>query len=141
MTKTRTKTDAKGAIARITTAQHVPATRVLDDAEFAIGKVAHQGDVYVHRVQDDHARGTLLGSRKLAIGEGVGSQHFAEGDVQVFAGTTAPEWAPDALLGPVVVARKPWRVTHPVHAEFVLPAGTYQVTHQLDWDHRARVVD
>ena len=77
----------------------------------------------------------------MAIGEGEGSNHFAEGDVMVYAGVQAPPWAPNALLGPVVVAKVAWRNTHTTHPHFHNPAGTYQVTHQLNWRTQQRVVD
>lgn len=108
-----------------------------------IGRAIHQGDVYVRRVPDDHPRGAALGTRQVAVGEGVGSRHVAEGEgVEVFAGD--PACAPALLpkmsgsrerrlcLGPVVVATGTWCLTHPKHAHHRLPAGTYQVTYQLD---------
>jgi hypothetical protein len=121
-------------------------TKLVDDANekavsstrnvhaIKIGQLIHQGDVYVHRVADDHPRGKVVGSHKLAIGEGEGSNHFAEGaSVVCHEGTTVPEWlARGTFLGPVVVATDRWMVTHPKHACYSMPAGTYQVAHQMD---------
>lgn len=117
--------------------------------DIKVGQAIHQGDIYVHRVRADHPRGKLLGNCKLAIGQGEGSNHLAEGDaVQVFAGeklppgVTEPDWMRRGdLLGPVVVAEKLWVNTHPVHAHTCLPAGTFQVTYQADFRTQQRVVD
>jgi hypothetical protein len=55
---------------------------------------------------------------------------------------TPPEWADAAqMLGPVVVACGPWTVTHPKHSHHDMPAGTYQVTYQLDRQTHRRVED
>ena len=110
---------------------------------------ASQGDVYVHRVADDHPRGAMLGTRQVAVGTNAGARHVAEGDgVRVHAGVslppdlTCPDWArPEDMLGPVVVAGGPWTLTHPEHAHHALPAGTWQVTYQLDFSTRRRVQD
>lgn len=124
------------------------AVRIYRSDEVAVGAVIHQGDVYLHRVADDHPHGKVLGTRKLAIGQGEGSNHMAEGeDVEVFAGTSLPPTmkVPSAvaalLIGPVVVARESWRNSHTTHADHVLPAGTYQVTYQLDMLTQTRVQD
>jgi len=114
-----------------------------------VGKVLHQGDVYIHRVEDDHPHGAPLGTRKVAVGEGIGSNHIAEGDgVEVYVGERIPVWvdfgADDlnaACRGPVVVALKAWTLTHPRHPHHVIPAGTYQVTYQIDLRTRERVME
>jgi len=123
-----------------------PAERVTE--RLAIGKTVHQGDVYLHRVAADHPRGVERGSRQVAVGTTVGSRHIAEGELKVFEGEQlpaylkAPEWcAKGDLLGPVVVAAKPWLLTHPEHAAHRIPAGTFQVTYQADYATRRRVQD
>jgi hypothetical protein len=115
----------------------VSSTREIRSIE--IGQLIHQGDVYVHRVAGNHPRGKVLGGNKLAIGEGEGSNHFAEGaSVVCYVGTKVPEWCRrGTFLGPVVVATDRWMVTHPKHACFSMPPGVYQVTHQMD----ARTLD
>jgi hypothetical protein len=45
------------------------------------------------------------------------------------------------LVGPLVVSKDRFELTHPEHAHFSLPAGTYQVIYQGDWQgqmNRAR---
>ncbi len=146
MTKTITMQEA---IKAVTESKPDHAVRHLTDKEIPIGKAIHQGDVYLFRVAASHTRGKKLGTRKLAIGQGDGSHHMAEGDaLEVFAGAELPEWVnepgwmtPGQMLGPVVVAKKRWRNTHPVHGHFDLPAGTYQTTYQADYRTQQRVVD
>lgn len=114
-----------------------------------VGHAVQQGDVYLHRVEDAHPRGAELGTRQVAVGTTVGSRHVAAGEgVEVFAGVELPSWVTpreefgaSAYLGPVVVARGPWMLTHPEHAHHALPSGTYQVTYQIDERTRRRVED
>lgn len=134
-------------LASITDAPVVHAVR--DCRDLQIGQCVHQGDIYLHRVPDSHPRGALLGTRKLAVGQGEGSNHMAEGDgVSVYAGVAAPKGfsAPDGidvqdLLGPVVVADADWLNTHTTHAHHQLGCGTFQVTYQADLLTMRRVVD
>ena len=113
-----------------------------------IGSVLHQGDVYLHRVSDDHPRGNVLGTRKIAIGEGVGSHHIVKGDVEVFAGTALPQWVDfhdedlnRACLGPVVIAKEKFLLTHPRHPHHRISACVYQTTYQIDMVTRRRIED
>lgn len=134
------------AIKKIETAKPSLEVRVCCAAK--LGTVLHQGDVYLHRVSDDHPRGKALGTRQVAVGTTVGSRHVVEGDVQVFEGTQLPkgveepEWcAPGSLLGPVVVAKSTATLTHPEHAHHRFPAGVWQVTYQADYSTQRRVAD
>jgi hypothetical protein len=124
-----------------------------------LGQVIHQGDVYLHRVPENHPHGERLGTRQVAIGDTVGARHVVEGNVEVFKGTRFPDamrdllWAPRAprlgelgpvdpldptqssfgfLCGPLVVAYDSFYLTHPEHAKHELPAGVYQVTYQQE---------
>jgi hypothetical protein len=130
-----------------------PAPALRDARRLSLHQVAHQGDVYLHRVSEDHPRGAELGTKQVAIGDTKGSRHVVVGPVQVFAGLllpprfVAPDWldgaAPeDIFLGPVVVvaAGEEAVLTHPEHAHHNL-CGTYQVTYQADARARARVRD
>lgn len=110
--------------------------------EIKVGQVVRQGDIYVHCVEARHARGKKTENRQLAMGKSRGSRHVAEGTVEVFEGTTAPEWCRrGTFLGPVIVAAQPFTITHPEHAYVELPAGVYQVTHQMDARTADRVLD
>jgi len=106
-----------------------------------VGQVGRQGDIYIHRVPNDHERGLELKTRQLALGESMGSRHIAEAPAKVCEGTEAPGWAQTELLGPCIVAELPFTVSHPEHAHIDLPAGVYQVTHQMDARTRKRVID
>lgn len=114
-----------------------------------VGQAIHQGDVYVHRVPDFHPRGKPTGERQVAVGTTVGARHVAEGEaVIVHEGrqypegfTAPPDMEENEMLGPVVKSTEAWTLTHPEHAHHRLPAGTYQVTYQLDPQTRRRVLD
>lgn len=145
-----TTTDTAKTIETVTTHKADQDVRVCRRIE--IGRVAaHQGDVYVHRVADDQPRGKPWGTKQVAVGNQVGARHVAEGeDVHVYAGDPSsaaalmPKFSDDqreACLGPVVVAKSEWTLTHPEHAHHRLPAGTYQVTYQWDAQTMARVAD
>lgn len=122
----------KEVIETITTEAQVKKSQEVRVVEsMAIGKVVRQGDIYLHRVSDDHLHGAPA-PRQLVQGFTQGSRHVAEAPAQVFEGKQAPEWAPRALVGPVIVTRNRLRVTHPEHAWVDLPVGTYQVTFQRD---------
>lgn len=108
----------------------------------AIGGVVRQGDIYLHRVADKHPRGKARKSRQLALGNTMGSRHVAAAPAKVFEGTAKPDWCEArTFLGPCIVSDKPFTVTHPEHAHVELPAGTYQVTHQMDARTMERVRD
>ncbi len=109
-----------------------------------IGKIVRQGDIYIHRVDDKHKRGEEAGSRQLAIGESMGSRHIAEAPSMIFQGAAAPEWYTNRftpLLGPCIVSKERFVITHPEHAHVDLPAGTYQITHQMDARTQRRAID
>lgn len=107
----------------------------------AVGKVVRQGDIYIHRVEDSHKCGKKTDNHQLALGTTQGSRHVAEAHAEIFEGTTAPEWAPRAFLGPLVKSTVAFKITHPEHAHVNLPAGTYQITHQMDARTLERVRD
>lgn len=123
-------TEALERVALEATQKHVQETRVVK--RMAVGQVARQGDIYLHRVADDHAHGRKLDVRQLAPGVTTGSRHVAESPARVHDGAALPAWAPRALLGPCVVSKKRFTVSHPEHAHVSLPAGRYQVTYQRD---------
>lgn len=109
----------------------------------AVGKHVRQGDIYICRVADTHARGEEQKDRQLAQGESRGSRHIAEAPAKVYAGTTAPANALNSrlFLGPCVVSESPFMISHPEHANVILTAGTYQIVHQMDALTLKRVQD
>lgn len=121
--------------------QNVKAVRVIKKC--SIGQGYRQGDISVLRVADNHPRGAKLGHRKLAIGQGEGSNHFAEGEIELFEGTAVPDFVErGTFLGPLIVAPKGFKNTHPKHAHFDMQqGGTFQVLHQMDCRTLQRVKD
>lgn len=146
MNATQTIEEAVGLVAK-----HPADTELRIARRLEIGGVLHQGDVYLHRVADDHPRGKLLGTRQVAVGTTIGSRHVMEGSgVEVFEGKKLPPsvkvmaWCREQdLLGPVVVVTQEATLTHPEHAHHRPPtaSGTYQVTYQADFATRRRVMD
>lgn len=131
-------TNTKALIERITrqSEQHTADLRVL--TELSIHQMVRQGDIYIQRVADTYGRGERTEDRQLAPGNTKGSRHVVEGAV-VYRPTE--EQGRDPMHGPVVVADAPWRVTHPEHCDYELPAGTYRVGYQMDPRTRERVMD
>jgi hypothetical protein len=138
--KVETAQEAQELIEREAKVKAVAEIRVIPTME--VGQVVRQGDIYIHRVKDDFAHGFETGTRQLALGETVGSRHVAEEPALVFRGVRVPEWCDrDTLLGPCLMAKKRFKVVHPEHAHVDLPAGTYQVTHQMDARTKKAVID
>lgn len=141
----KTKESVGDAVARLikeADEKSINSIRVVRKME--AGQVVRQGDVYLHRVRDDHPHGKKLaeGKIQLALGQSVGQRHFLVGDLVAYEGTTLPEWCRQGtFLGPLVVTKKRAKNTHPEHAHSSLPAGTYQITHQLDVKTMRRVQD
>ena len=110
-------------------------------AGMQIGQSARQGDIYIHRVSDNHPRGAAVGP-KLATGDLMNARHIAEAPAECFAGVKAPDYCTaGTFLGPVIVSDKPFTVAHPEHAHISLGAGCYQVTNQMDARTLERVRD
>lgn len=144
----KTVQDVRSAVREVEASPADAEVRVVRRLE--VGQVVQQGDVYLHRVAAEHPRGKRVGagSVQIALGTGNGARHMAEGAVQVFAGSRLPEGVsapmdvrPEEILGPVIVADEPWRLTHPEHPHHRLPAGCYQVTYQYDPQTMRRVAD
>jgi len=130
------------AVSRVTSGGgtlNVPDKRVVK--KITIGQAVRQGDIYLHRVEDDHPRGDESENKQLAVGATRGSRHLAVG-ANCFEPQAVPSWVDaNQPLGPLIVAQDSFTVTHPEHAHCELPRGTYQVTHQMDPRTRQRVED
>ncbi len=113
----------------------------------AMNEVSHQGDCYGHKIKSVPPAWNVAVTehRQVAVGEGIGSHHIAEGPAlkvlwpksKAEAVAQCPikgfvEALAEFCLGPVVVAEKPWTLTHPKHAHHDFPAGVYLITYQLD---------
>lgn len=113
------------------------------------GQGVRQGDVYLFFMDANHPRGKEIGkgSVQVAVGNSTGSRHIATGTgIKVYEGREVPSFYTglrdtDDCLGPVVESESAWTLTHPEHADIEFPAGTYQVTYQLDARTQRRVAD
>lgn len=114
-------------------------TETRDCTAMSVGQVVRQGDIYIHRVEADHAHGLALKTNQLVPGTSQGSRHVAVGG-SAYEGTTLPTWcSEDTILGPCVDG--PFTVTHPEHAHCTFGPGRFQITHQMDARTLERVQD
>ena len=123
---------------------------VRDNSGMGFGEVAHQGDVYIVRVQKRYdiykihedvwprckKHGALTDSRQLVPGNTKGSRHIVDGeDLKVYA--CPAEGSP--LEGPTIEATGEWTLTHPEHAHHKFGPGTYVTIFQRDFSERGQV--
>lgn len=138
--------------------KHEASAEIREVLDLEVGQVLHQGDVYLHRVPDDWARGNLLGTRQIAVGATIGARHIVVGDFEVYEGVELPdhvtfsrlperlrEAAKRAVLGPVVVLKSALKegegLTHPEHAHHRWQPCVVQVQYQLDGRTLQAVLD
>jgi hypothetical protein len=113
-----------------------------DNRGMSNGEVAHQGDVYlvkvdkkediygIHKMLTPCKIGTATANMQLAPGDTKGSRHILEGSgVTVFA----PPKGASPLEGPFIVATEEFSVTHPEHADHLFGEGNYICTYQRDY--------
>lgn len=108
-----------------------------------IGEVVRQGDIYIHRVEDNHPHGEKTKNYQLAMGSNLGSRHIADESFDVYLGTTLPEYVDSKhFLGQLIKGKKNSSlITHPEHGNICVGKGTFQVTHQMDIRTMRRVRD
>lgn len=108
-----------------------------------IGEVARQGDIYIHRVKDNHPHGEKTDNHQLAVGNNIGSRHIADDSFEVYEGTTLPNYVDSRhFLGQLIKGTKDSSmITHPEHANICVGKGTFQITHQMDIRTMKRVVE
>ena len=117
--------------------------------EIAVGQFARQGDVYLLRVESVPAGAKPCADRQLAPGTTQGSRHTVTDEVDVYRpqgfGTVerlgTRENVAARSVGHVLESKERFTVSHPEHADISLPAGTYQVYHQVDCRTLERVRD
>ncbi len=103
--------------------------RVIPDGVMTPGKWIRQGDIYLVAIPDiGLAFDEPTTNRQLAPGETRGSRHVVEGNVKIFNRKNQS----DVLVGSQIDAPERFKVVHPEHAHFELPAGKYQVYFQMD---------
>lgn len=116
--------------------------RIIKDCP--IGKGWRQGDIYIHRVSDNHPVGDMLDIRQIADGTSIGSRHILIGDVKVYQGVKLPDYVNKLWpLGYAFdVGEEGAIITHPEHAyDDICVKGRYVVTHQIDMQTMRRVSD
>ena len=105
-------------------------TRVMTNESLPIGKRIRQGDVYIQRI--DSLPENLLPAKSLQLVKGTtkGSRHILLNNpsLKMFYSPTAI-----ATQGPYFSTEESVEVTHPEHANFILPAGLYSATYQRDF--------
>lgn len=108
-----------------------------------IGQVVRQGDIYIHRVDDNHPHGKKTNNHQLAIGINLGSRHIADESFDVYEGTQLPEYVNSKhFLGQLIKGKKDSSmITHPEHGNICVGKGTFQITHQMDIRTMQRVRD
>lgn len=120
-------------------------TRVIDS--IAVGQHVRQGDVYLELIDSfDKKEYVVTQDRQLAKGNTKGSRHTVDESVTVYAPksnntnaqSTNGGWR---VMGPVVVSKDRFTLSHPQHACFSLPGGTYQVSYQVDPNTLQAVLD
>jgi hypothetical protein len=150
-TKTKTQPKPRNAAEAVNRITDAPAeTTERDNRGMKVGDVAHQGDVYVVRVEKREdvyrlnrllgparERGEKTGNRQVAPGETMGSRHVVAGKgVTMYA--PAPGASP--LEGPTIEAEREWSLDHPEHARHGFGPGTYVVTFQRELAEEIRRV-
>jgi hypothetical protein len=129
-----------------------------------VGEAIRQGDIYVMRLdpeaenfikqpqRDNQTNGfkdlqvkinpkdyITPGQNQLVPGFTMGSRHMVEQTdkvkVLINPTTTSP------IVGPVIVAKDRFTITHPQHAHFSLPEGCYGVFYQINGQTLNRVKD
>lgn len=119
-----------------------------------VGQAIRQGDLYLiainpkgkttFKTSDDNEitinadHYVCEGPRQLAPGKSTGSKHCIN-DKHVVIRKNHKET--NVILGDIVHADSSFTLSHPEHAHFNLPAGSYIVAYQLDFSTKQRVQD
>lgn len=103
-------------------------TRVIDKIE--IGQAFRQGDVYVTRIAELPSDVVATMNTQIAKGQTKGSRHILA-DTKGLKIFNLKDAGP--LDGPVFTSTEEMHLTHPEHAHFVFPAGTYSSRYQQDF--------
>lgn len=111
-----------------------------------IGQGIRQGDVSLYRRADlsKSEREKLKpwqGGFQLAIGSTRGSRHILEEKSSAILHAPMARGEIAELSGPIVEAPERFTVTHPDHAHFSLPSGTYETRYHRDLATERRVQD
>ncbi len=124
--------------------------QVREVVDLPIGNVVRQGDLYIQRVESAE-KGALRTSLQLVPGNTIGSSHSVveSPHVKTFESLAKPVTETFGLdrkivrfPGPVIVALKPFSISHKKHGWMSqLPAGTYQTFQQCDYTRQRAAKD
>lgn len=112
-----------------------------------VGEVIRQGDIYIHKVADNHPVGEQLDRRQLADGHSIGQRHMLLGEFKIYEGVELPSWVDKSTnqrLGYAFDVTGECRNSHPEHDHYLFledRKGRYQVTYQLDMQTLRKVSD
>lgn len=132
---------------------------VRDNRKMLIGGVGHQGDVYIHRIPKILSAWDVLieEHHQVALGNTIGSRHIAEGtNLQVFwpksielalkqcpikGWVSKMDQMAQFCLGPIIISKSDWTLTHPEHAHHLFSEGCFLTTYQGDLTTMRQVQD
>jgi hypothetical protein len=119
-------------------------TRVIN--EIAVGHHVRQGDVYLQRISSfNKSDYEVTNERQLAEGNTKGASHTVDASVTVYKPVNKQNVKTQnngfIMLGPVIESKDRFTLMHKQHAHFSMPAGTYQVSYQIDPQTMSRVLD
>lgn len=103
-------------------------------------KLYAQGDIILERVEDVEPNGLLPGDADgavvLARGELTGHRHAFRGEgVTLFRDEALARGVPrDLYIGHIRISGPSAGLRHEEHATITLPAGTYRVRRQQEWE-------
>jgi len=145
MTKTIKKTKAQNNLSEIQqfATKSSNDCRIIDKIE--VGQCVRQGDVYITRIENFSKVGCTKAGQKLAPGDTPGSRHFVDAHVTTWqnenTGKVVRYEVGFTCKGLLLECDRSFKVTHPEHAHFYLPAGSYEVSYQVNTKEMARVLD
>jgi hypothetical protein len=132
-----TKVTAHEALNRIQEAAKESTDEIRFHRTVPIGKIVHQGDVYLKAIKEPALKGKPANTKQLAPGTTKGSRHIVKGkNIEIYESTKSEE-----LLGPIVHAPERFELTHPEHAHHSIPSGWYETGYQVDMQTKLRVLD
>jgi hypothetical protein len=156
---TQTLNPSNAIDAMLETAPAKTEVRKIPDGAFQISDHVRQGDIYITRIHPTKNSTFETGQDKVTVspkdyitkakevdgvvqlvpGMSTGSRHIVRPNAKVRVMLNPKN--NNALIGPIIEAETRFCVEHPKHAHMDLPAGTYQVTYQLNAATQQRVRD
>lgn len=128
--------DDVGLVASVAESIKNDETQMFPEAA-SVGDTVRQGDVYITLLSGipDGCKIVKKPSMQLAPGNTQGSRHCLSSlrGLKVYSLKD-----PTVYDGPVVVATKPFEVTHPEHGNWQIPVGCYGISYQRTEDSEGK---